>query len=263
MRDSQDADVILDGDVREMVWKSRHRNPPDIETRRDRRHRHARSRPLSHKSECGRDRIDERLTEARPMFVVPGRRGVELRCGLRGEPDRQAHRVSLLRNRSCSIGHGSPASSPDRARRARCSSSSAQAAWTESASSTAGSSRLARSSAATVARARAGRVSASRRIASESIDITTSVMVTADEHRASGIVPVQPPPSALDPAVPGAPVRRWRTWTAAGEPHRDDGMTERCLALAGQVGGRLRSQPAHGEPNGWSHSEQGGVLTRR
>lgn len=203
--------MILDGDVREMVRKSRHRNPPDVETRRDRRYRHARSWPLSHKSECRRDGVDERLTEARPLFVIPGRRGVELRCGLRGEPDRQAHRVSLLRNRSCSIGHGSPASSPDRARRARCSSSSAQAAWTASASSTVGSSRLARSSAATVARARAGSVSASRRIASESIDITTRVVVTTNEHLASSREPVQPLLSALTRADFGRRDRRSRT----------------------------------------------------
>lgn len=186
--------MILHGDVREVVRKPRHRDPPDIETGRHPGYGHARRGPLSQESKCRLDGVDERLTEPWSLFVVPGRCGVELRCGLCREPDRQAHRVSLLRNRSRSIGHGSPASSPDRARRARLSSSSAQARWRASASSTAGSSRLARSSAATVARAPAGSVSASRRIASESIDIITSVLVTTDEYPGQrGCRPVQPP----------------------------------------------------------------------
>ncbi len=46
-------------------------------------------------------------------------------------------------------------------------------------------------------------------------------------------------------------------------PYRRDGMTERSLALAGRVGGRLRSQPDHGAHNGRPHDEEGGVLSHR
>lgn len=77
MRDCQDPDVILDGDVREVVRKSGHGDPSDIETRCDPRYRLARSGPLSQESDGRFDGIDQRLAEAGSLIVVPGGSVVE------------------------------------------------------------------------------------------------------------------------------------------------------------------------------------------
>lgn len=77
MRDCQDPDVILHGHVREVVRKSGHRDPPDIETRCDPRTRLAQSRPLSQESDGRFDGIDQRVAEAGSLLVVPGGSVVE------------------------------------------------------------------------------------------------------------------------------------------------------------------------------------------
>lgn len=77
MRDCQDPDVILDSGVREVVRKSGHRDPPDIEIRCEPSYRLARSRPLSQESDGRFDGIDQRLAEAGSLIVVPGGNVVE------------------------------------------------------------------------------------------------------------------------------------------------------------------------------------------
>lgn len=154
-----------------MIREPRHRHSADLERIWQARHRRSQERPFSQVRERRIDRVDECGAEASLSFVVPRRGSSELRRSLSREPDRKAQRGVLVRSRSRKADHDSPSSSPERARRARTSSSSAHAARTASASSATGSSRLARSSAATAARAPLGSASASRRTASESIDI--------------------------------------------------------------------------------------------
>ena len=72
MRDRQVPDVVLDGDVREVVGKSGHRDPPDIEIRCDPSDRLAQSRPLGQETHSPFDRIDQCLAEAGSLNVVPG-----------------------------------------------------------------------------------------------------------------------------------------------------------------------------------------------
>ena len=108
--------------------------------------------------------VEEFGAETGPLVAVPEGSFEQFSGGLRFCAKRSTHRLAKrLAMRERTSGQGSPAESAASTRRARLSTSRAQAACTAAESSVTGSSRLASSSAATVARSSGGRASASRR----------------------------------------------------------------------------------------------------
>ena len=187
--DGQHAQVVLSDEVGDVIRKARHRRAANVEIRRNTGNQRSGTWLVGELTDGRIDGIDERRAETWTLVVVPCGRRIQFSGGLRRESNRHAHRSSLLRSRSRSLGHASPASSPESARRARCSSSSAHATDTAAGSVMTGSSRLARSSAATSARSRDGRVSASRSTASASIDIRSSVPTGGNRHGLDRLAP--------------------------------------------------------------------------
>jgi hypothetical protein len=189
VRDGQHLNSIRQLDVDDIVGEALHDHAADILARKARRSRTEtgiRLDPFEGLVECGQKFV----SESRAPRVVPvgsfGRFDLSFFADAK-EPFQRGARPRLIRSRIS--GHGRPASSPERARAARRSISTAQAA---SASLSGAPSKLARSSTANSARWSSSSSRALRKISSVAFVTPGSVLCGGPSNKRSERTGAQP-----------------------------------------------------------------------